>query len=110
VRNNPAPWCASCSCSWYWHIWHQIRASEPDPILHARTRNQPAPRIPHCSYVVSSFFSHGQVDPANVKSMCKLKEELFKLQHTLSGHTKKEVLRDEGSSKYTIDPSSRCVP
>ena len=60
--------------------------------------------------MVQTFFSQGRVDSTDVEKMCKLKDELFKLQHTLSGHTKKEVLRDESLTRpYTINPDTRYI-
>lgn len=37
------------------------------------------------AYVVQTYFALGRVAPQDIKPMCKLKNELFRLQHTLSG-------------------------
>ena len=62
------------------------------------------------AYVIQTYFALGRVAPQDIKPMCRLKNELFRLQHTLSGHTKKEVLRDESDrAPYLINPDTRYV-
>lgn len=60
------------------------------------------------SYTIQEYFNTGHITKEASKKMLKSKEKLFNLMKVLSGHTKKEVLREDFRS-YTLHPNSRYL-
>jgi hypothetical protein len=60
------------------------------------------------AYTVQEYFSTGEVSKEGTKKMLKSKDKLFGLMRVLSGHTKKDVLREDFRS-YTLLPNSRYL-
>mmetsp|Transcript_28477 Transcript_28477/g.85348 ORF Transcript_28477/g.85348 Transcript_28477/m.85348 type:complete len:1216 (-) Transcript_28477:1615-5262(-) len=60
------------------------------------------------AYIVQEYFSTGTVNKEGTKKMLKSRDKLFSLMRVLSGHTKKEVLR-EGFRSYSLHPNSRYL-
>ena len=60
------------------------------------------------AYVVQEYFSTGACAPENVKKMLKTTDRLFNMMKVLSGHTKKDTLREQ-VSLFSLDPNSRYV-
>jgi len=60
------------------------------------------------AFNIQEFYSTGMLSKEEGKKMVKSRERMFNLQRVLSGHTKKETLRDDARS-YNISPMSRYL-
>ena len=60
------------------------------------------------AFNIQEFYSTGTLAKEDGKKMLKSREKMFNLQRVLSGHTKKETLRDDTRS-YSISPMSRYL-
>ena len=60
------------------------------------------------AYLVQEYFSTGKATKEEAKKMMKCHERLFNMMKPLSGHTKKETLREDFRS-YNMDPNTRYM-